>query len=271
MKSIRTLADKRIQNIKKHKPGTPFYCITWVYIILVFIGTAIDWYTLHTLYDAVLNTAEEIARITSIGIVLVIDIYACWLPAVLDHMTLRRRNIIFGIALAAIIILVAILSVVFRISTGDVSTSETLVELSSSSQNLLNILLGCVPIASTIAMLYLSIQKNHWDKINKAYVNEQLLIFIRTQKKELEMSLGEIIDLEKLDREQYSATSELIKAHAIQAKVEARNKFAIALGESESAKALSESMLPDYIVESLKPSPIIDSIDDAGDESHDNA
>lgn len=268
MKNIRTLADERIQKIEKRKPGTPFYCITWVYIIFVVAGTVIDWYTLHTLYDAVLNTAQEIAAITSIGVVLVIDIYACWLPAVLDHMSQKKRNIIFGIALAAIIVLIAALSVAFRISTGDVSTSETLVGLSSSSQNMLNIILGCVPVASTIALLYLSIQKNHWDKVNKAYVDEQLLIPIRVQEKELEMSLGETIDLEKLDHEQYSATVELIKAHAIKAKVEARNKFATALGDRESAKALAEPMLPDYIIESLKPNPIVESTDASDDVSN---
>lgn len=42
MKNIRTLADERIQKIEKRKPGTPFYCITWVYIIFVVAGTVID-------------------------------------------------------------------------------------------------------------------------------------------------------------------------------------------------------------------------------------
>ena len=262
MKNARNSANERIINIKKYMAGTPFYCKTLFYWILVAAGTVIDIFTLRALYDAVLNGNQIVAWITTIGVVIVMDLYSQWLPAALDYMSKKKRILIFGIALAGIISLVATLSVVFRISTGDVSTSSTVVQLSSSSTTMFNVILGGIPIASTLAMLFLSIQKLDWDKRNAAYVNKQILIPLRAQGKELELSQGESIDLEKLDHDEYLATIELIKAYAVRAKGEARNKFALALGDSESAKELSKAVLPSHVIDSLQPSPIVDDEDD---------
>ncbi len=255
-KYVRIAANERVIKVNKYKSGTPLYCKFWIYIAIVLIGTVIDWITLYALYDAVLNGNMYIARITSFGIVAVLDLYSQWLPVVLDYMPKKKRTIIFGVALASIIGIIAVLSVAFRISTGDVTTSTTIVQLSSVSSSLINIILGSIPIASTIAMLFLSLQKVHWNKINAKYVNEQLLIPLRAREKELELSDGKIIDLDKIDKDEYFATIELIKAYAVRAKGQTRNQFALALGDSESANVLSESVLPSHIVESIKPSPI---------------
>lgn len=262
MKNVRNIANERITGINKRMAGTPFYCINAFYIAIVVFGSLVDWTALYSLYDAVLNGNEIVAKITSLGIVVVLDLYSQWLPAVLEYMSKRKRIIIFGIALAAIIALVAALSVAFRISTGDVTTSNTVVELSSGSTTMLNVIMGSIPIASTIAMLFLSIQKSYWDKKNAEYVNEQILIPLRSRAKELELSDGETIDIEKLDNDEFMATVELIKAYAVRAKGDVRNKFAEALGDSESAKVLSEPVLPTYIIDSLKPSPITEEDDD---------
>lgn len=262
MKNAREQANNRVVKIHKYLPSTPFYCKTVFYWILVLAGIVIDTVTLRALYDAVLNGNQMVAWITTIGVVIVLDLYSQWLPAALDYMSKKKRILIFGIALAGIILLVATLSVVFRISTGDVSTSSTVVQLSSSSTAMFNVILGSIPIASTLAMLFLSIQKSHWDKRNAAYVNEQILIPLRAREKELELSQGESIDLEKLDHDEFLATIELIKAYAARAKAEARNKFASALGDSESAKELSKAVLPSHVIDSLQPLPIVDDEDD---------
>lgn len=258
MNNARNRANERINKINKYMAGTPFYCKAFAYALIVVLGTAIDFVALWSLYDAVLNGNMIVSLITSFGIVAVLDLYSQWLPATLEYMSKKKRTIIFGIALVGIIALVAALSVAFRISTGDVSTSNTVVQLSSSSSTMINVILGSIPIASTLAMLFLSIQKLHWDKRNVAYVNEQIRIPLRAREKELELSQGESINLEKLDHDEYLATIELIKAYAVRAKGEARNKFASALGDSESAKELSKAVLPSHIIESLQPSPIVD-------------
>ena len=267
-KNVRIAAEERVIKINKYKPGTPFYCVSLVYFIIVMIATAIDWVTLYSLYDAVLNGSRRIAIITSFGIVAVLDLYSCWLPTVLDYMSKKKKTIIFGIALAAIIALIGALSVTFRISTGDVTTSTTEVHLSNTSNTVLNVVLGCIPIASTLAMLFLSIQKDYWNKANSAYQNEQILIPLKAREKELELSIGETIDLQGIDSEEEKTTIEIMKAYAIQAKSEARYKFATALGDSESAKTLSGSVLPDYISEHLKPAPFenTDKEDNSGEE-----
>lgn len=262
MKNVRKRANDRIINIKKYMAGTPFYCKSLAYTIIVLLGTVIDFVALWSLYDAVLNGNVLVSLITSFGIVAVLDLYSQWLPATLEYMSKKKRTIIFGIALAGIIALVAVLSVAFRISTGDVSTSNTVVRLSSSSSTMINVILGSIPIASTLAMLFLSIQKSHWDKRNAAYVNEQILIPLRAMEKEMELSEGEGINLEKLDHDEYLATIELIKAYAVRDKGESRNKFANALGDSESAKDLSKAVLPDHIIDSLTPAPITDDDED---------
>lgn len=261
-KNARIAAEERVVKITKYKPGTPFYCVSFIYFMIVLAATAIDWVTLYSLYDAVLNGSRRIAIITSFGIVAVLDLYSCWLPTVLDYMSKKKKTVIFGIALAGIIALIGALSVTFRISTGDVTTSTTEVHLSNASNTVLNVVLGCIPIASTLAMLFLSIQKDYWNKVNRAYQNEQILIPLKAREKELELSVGETIDLKKIDSEEEIATIELMKAYAVQAKCEARYKFATALGDSESAKILSESVLPDYISEHLKPAPFEDADND---------
>lgn len=258
MNNARNRANKRIVKINKYMAGTPLYCKDSVYLFIVALGTAIDFIALWSLYDAVLNGNMIVSLITSFGIVAVLDLYSQWLPATLEYMSKKNRTIIFGIALAVIIALVAALSVAFRISTGDVSTSNTVVKLSSSSTTMINVILGSIPIASTLAMLFLSIQKSHWDKRNAVYVNEQIRIPLRAMEKELALSQGESIDLEKLDHDEYLATIELIKAYAVRAKGEARNKFASALCDSESAKELSKAVLPSHVIDSLQPSPIVD-------------
>jgi len=253
MKNVRKIAESRIVNISKYMAGTPFYCKTLAYTIIVLISTLIDWKALQSLYDAVLNSNIEVSYITALGIVAVLDLYSQWLPGALEYMSKKKRIIIFGIALAAIIVLITALSVAFRISTGDASMSGTTVQLSSSSTTMINVILGVIPVASTLAMLFLSIQKLHWDKLNAVFVNEQVLSELRSKAKELELSDGETINLEKLDNDEFTATVELIKAYAVQAKCDARNKFAVALGDSESAKTLSEPLLPEYVTDSLKP------------------
>lgn len=262
MKHTRNCANERIIKVNKYMSGTPFYCKAFAYALIVALGTAIDFVALWSLYDAVLNGNMLVSLITSFGIVAVLDLYSQWLPSVLEYMSKKKRTIIFGIALAGIISLVAALSVAFRISTGDVSTSNTVVSLSPTSTSMINVILGSIPIASTLAMLFLSIQKLDWDKRNAAYVNEQILIPLRARGKELELSQGESIDLEKLDHDEYLATIELIKAYAVRAKGEARNKFASALGDSESAKELSKAVLPSHVIDSLQPSPIVDNEDE---------
>lgn len=256
MKNARNVSNEKLTRISKYIAGTPFYCKNFFYWLFVVVGTLIDWVAVYALYDAALNGNMVVALITSFGIVIVLDLYSQWLPAVLEYMPKKKQVVIFGIALAGIVALVAALSVAFRISTGDVSTSNTEVELSSNSTVLINVILGSIPIASTLAMLFLSIQKAHWDKRNAVYINEQLLIPLRTRAKEVELSLGKVIDLAKLDYEEYLATIELMKAKAITAKCDARNEFATALGDSESAKALSERVLPAHIIDSLIPAPI---------------
>lgn len=262
MHNARNRANERIVKINKYMAGTPLYCKDSAYVFIVALGTTIDFIALWSLYDAVLNGNMIVSLITSFGIVAVLDLYSQWLPATLEYMSKKNRTIIFGIALAVIIALVAALSVAFRISTGDVSTSNTVVKLSSSSTTMINVILGSIPIASTLAMLFLSIQKSHWDKRNAVYVNEQIRIPLRATEKELALSQGESIDLEKLDHDEYLATIELIKAYAVRAKAEARNKFASALGDSESAKELSKAVLPSHVIDSLQPSPIVDNEDD---------
>lgn len=262
MKNARVQANNRVIKINKYLPATPFYCRTFFYWLFVIAGIVIDTVTLRALYDAVLNGDQRVAWITTIGVVIVLDLYSQWFPATLDYMPRKKRMLTLGISLAGIISIVAVLSVIFRISTGDVSTSNTIVQLSSSSTVMFNMILGGIPIASTLAMLFLSIQKSHWDKRNAAYVNEQILIPLRAREKELELSQGESIDLEKLDHDEYLATIELIKAYAVRAKGEARNKFASALGDSESAKELSKAVLPSHVLDSLQPSPIVDDEDD---------
>lgn len=267
-KNVRIAAEERVIKINKYKPGTPFYCVSLVYFVIVLAATAIDWVTLYSLYDAVLNGSRRIAIITSFGIVAVLDLYSCWLPTVLDYMSKKKKTIIFGIALAAIIALIGALSVTFRISTGDVTTGATEVHLSNTSNTVLNFVLGCIPIASTLAILFLSIQKDYWNKVNRAYQNEQILIPLKAREKELELSIGETIDLQKIDSEEEIAAIEIMKAYAIQAKSEARYKFATALGDSESAKILSKSVLPAYISENLKPALLenSDKEDNSGEE-----
>lgn len=262
MNNARNRANERIVKINKYMAGTPLYCKDSAYVFIVALGTTIDFIALWSLYDAVLNGNMIVSLITSFGIVAVLDLYSQWLPATLEYMSKKNRTIIFGITLAVIIALVAALSVAFRISTGDVSTSNTVVKLSSSSTTMINVILGSIPIASTLAMLFLSIQKSHWDKCNAVYVNEQIRIPLRATEKELALSQGEFIDLEKLDHDEYLATIELIKAYAVRAKAEARNKFASALGDSESAKELSKAVLPSHVIDSLQPSPIVDNEDD---------
>lgn len=261
MKNARVQANNRVIKIHKYLPATPFYCRTFFYWLFVIAGIVIDTVTLRALYDAVLNGDQRVAWITTIGVVIVLDLYSQWFPTTLDYMPRKKRMLTLGISLAGIISIVAVLSVIFRISTGDVSTSNTIVQLSSSSTVMFNMILSGIPIASTLAMLFLSIQKSHWDKRNAAYVNEQILIPLRAREKELELSQGESIDLEKLDHDEYLATIELIKAYAVRAKGEARNKFASALGDSESAKELSKAVLPSHVIDSLQPSPIVDDED----------
>lgn len=263
MKNTRNYANEHITNINKYMSGTPFYCKSYIYTIIVVLGTLIDFVTLWSLYDAVLNGNVLVSLITSFGIAAVLDLYSQWLPATLEYMSKKKRTIIFGIALAGIIVLVAGLSVAFRISTGDVTTSNTVVSLSSTSTSIINVILGSIPIASTLAMLFLSIQKSYWDKRNAAYVNEQILIPLQARKRELELSQGESINLEKLDHDEYLATIELIKAYSVRAKEEARSKFASALGDSKSAKELSKAVFPNHILESLAPSHIINDDVDA--------
>lgn len=256
MKSARTQAENHVTKIQKYLPSTPFYCKTLWYWLFVLAGITIDTVTLHALYDAVLNGNQMVAWITTIGIVIVLDLYSQWFPAALNYMPKKKRMLIFGIALGGIISLVAALSVIFRISTGDVSTSTTVVQLSSSSTAMFNIILGSIPIASTLAMMFLSIQKSDWDKRNDIYVIEQVLIPLRARAKELESSMGSKIDLEKIDHDAYLAAREMVKACSVRAKGIARHKIATALGDSESAKILSEPVLPSYILDSMKPSPM---------------
>ncbi len=252
------MTNKHVESIRKYKSATPWYCKNW-YWLIVLAATVLDWITLFSLYDVVLNGNMFTALVTTFAVTTVLDIYSIWLPVVLKRMNRNKKNIVFGIILGGIIISIGVFSIVFRINTGDVSTSTEEVVLTPIATTLLSFVLGLVPIASTAALLYLSIQKEEWDEANTVYRNKQMLIILNTQKKELECSQDDVIKLEELDNELLKANVELVKAYANRDKIVARIKLAEALGDSESAECLSRSaVISESIIESLQPKPMND-------------
>ena len=49
MKNTRNYANEHITNINKYMSGTPFYCKSYIYTIIVVLGTLIDFVTLWSL------------------------------------------------------------------------------------------------------------------------------------------------------------------------------------------------------------------------------
>ena len=250
------MTNQQISGIKPYRSNTPWYCKKG-YWGIVLGATVLDWVTLFALYDLALNGNFLTALVTAFGVTTVLDLYSCWLPNVLKRMNKNKKNLILGGILLAIIMIVAAFSVAFRLTTGNISTSSEEIVLTSTATSLLNFVLGLIPIASTIALLYLSVMKDQWDEANIVYRNEQMLIILNAQKKELDCSQDDLIKLSEIDQELYDATVEVVKAHALRDKLISRIKIAEALGDSESAEFLSKYVVvTENVIETLQPKPI---------------
>lgn len=236
-KTRKQIAEKTMKNFEKYVDGFPAYCKTKFFLAFIILADFMDITALYTLFSVVITSDPLIAKISTAAVVCVLDVYSLWLmPMFFDTVPIKKQYKYLGISLATVIITVSLVSVIFRISTGDISTSTTAVELTNSQQFLFNSLMGIIPIASTVAISAISVQKQYWDHKNIIFKKKQKIQILKSMAFELEKSMGETIDLQELDEKELDSTKKIVESTGKELKARVVYQIMNALGDETSVK-----------------------------------
>ncbi len=214
------------------------------------LALVLDAYVLYSFFDAFFNGSLQNSILSTAGVTFILDLYSGLLSEYISKFSERKRRWLLGGALAGIIGIIAVLSVLLRLVSGNLSEATDVVTLSTASTNIGNLLMSLVPIGSTIFVINLTAQKQTWDRWDKRKKLREEQNILKGRAYELEHSMSEsgkispcLLNINDIDAKSDSAERQLALAQYFRGIAESRVAFAREIDDEAATKRLSEEQI----------------------------